>query len=67
MAEKKILLPGRVCEEEHCHNLASEVIYSRQYKELMACCEKCAERLIRQSGPEYIHHCPNCGCTSPVN
>lgn len=51
----------------NCPRTATELAYSRRFKEVIRCCERCASTAVNEDGPEYVDYCANCGCRSPIN
>lgn len=50
-----------------CPALATGLAYSREKEEVVPTCDICARAVADEQSPEYIEHCPNCGCTFGVN
>lgn len=54
------------CEYGDCENNATDMVYSRNLKKVVFCCEPCSEIVIEEGSPEYFESCKNCGCRQGV-
>lgn len=60
---KLLIMPGEECDHEACDGKpATEVAQSGETKKLGAYCATHARMVADDNNPEYIEHCPNCGC-----
>ena len=61
------LRKGVKCEYEDCTRDATEIVYSRNLKRVILCCDAHSYVIIKEGGPEYLDYCQNCGCRQGVN
>lgn len=55
------------CEYLDCDALAVELVNSRDRGRVEKLCKVHADVVIREYSPEYVTHCPNCGCGDGIN
>jgi hypothetical protein len=62
----RVLLPLE-CEADGCAAPAERLVYSRDRREVAACCRRHADAVVDERNPEYDEVCANCGCLLPIN
>lgn len=61
------LKKGDKCEYQDCENEAEDMVYSRNLKKVIFCCDPHADSVLDEQSPEYWDSCENCGCRQGVN
>jgi hypothetical protein len=60
-------LSGACQYSTECQKEATSIAYDRDRREVKFYCDDHADRVVKDSGPEYRECCPNCGCEFGVN
>ena len=56
-----------VCVFDDCSQQATTVVYDKEKEQLVLCCADHYGDIADKHTPEYIEHCPNCGCVFGSN
>lgn len=55
------------CEYGACREKATDIVYSRNTKLVLFCCNEHSDIVIDEDNPEYWDFCPNCSCRFGAN